>query len=188
MFLYTLNETTHLIFVETKNEFGKNLSPRRAGRIFTALFANLPVDASLVEVTVVPEEDSVEKLLSLPRLDHVQIHLTRPNAEEFGEIVQEYLEELEVEGAQSQDVVIRRSPKAKTLELNKRHKNMARVSAYHGWFSARGRQKDGEKFDGSTHEYPKIIRTVIDGGTSLAVAARRLARTFRPPTRSRRDV
>lgn len=181
VFLYTLNEATHFVFVEARNEFGKTLSPLRAGRIFNALFKNLPVDAPLVEVTVVPEDDTVDRLLSLHRLDFVHIHLTRPNAEEFGDIVQKYLDELESEGAKSQDVIIRRSPQAETLELNEDHENMAKVSAYHGWMSARGRQEDGDKFDGSTREYPKIIRTIIDGGTSFAAVARRIARNFRPP-------
>lgn len=182
VFLYTLNSKNHLIFVEARNEFKNNLSPRRAGIIFAALFKKLPIDAPLVDVTVVPEDDTVDTLLALPRLDKVHIHLTRPNVEEFGEAAQQILKQLEAEGAKSQDVVIKRSPTADTLRLSEEHQIQARVSAYHGWFWASGLQEDGGKFDGSTKEYPKIIKKIIDGGTSFALAARDIARSFRPPT------
>lgn len=188
VFLYTLNEPTHLLFVETKNEFDKHLSPSRAKRIFSRLFSSLPDDNPLVEVTIVPDEDSVERLLGLHRMDFVQIHLTRPNAEEFGDIVQTVLDDLTEAGAKSQDVIFRRSAEAPTITLPELLENVARVASYHGWFAARGRDEDGNKIDGSTREYPKIIESVIGHGTSLGTAAIRVARNFVPRIGPRRDL
>lgn len=188
VFTYTLKEDIHLIFVEVKNELGKNLSPRKAGKIFQNLFLRLPVDSPSVNITVVPEDDAIERILSLHRIDELKIHLTRPNAEEFGETAENILEKLEKMGAKSQEVTIKRAPEAETIKLDEEHEKMARVSAYHGWVSAHGRMEDGEKFDGSTREYPKIIRRVLEAGISFAVAARNVARAFRPPNRPGPDV
>lgn len=80
-FVYTLRELDHKIFVETKNELGKSLSPRRLKTIFSRLLSPdvLGHDDPFVEVTVVPDEDALSKILSIDKLRYLHIHIVRPN-------------------------------------------------------------------------------------------------------------
>jgi hypothetical protein len=79
IFLYTFRVRDHVMFIETKNEFGKRLSPRLVEKILTMLFSaeTLGVDAPLVEVTLMPEEDALARILRLGHLKRLEIHLER---------------------------------------------------------------------------------------------------------------
>ena len=57
-FNYVLNQAEHIVLIETKNEAGQRLSPKRAKRMFDRLFEGLPAELPEVDVTVIPEEDS----------------------------------------------------------------------------------------------------------------------------------
>ncbi len=181
VFLYTFIEETHLLFFESRNEFGKTLSPNRAHRIFTRLFAQqlLGNDMPYVDVTVVPEDDTLERLLGLDRLDRVKIVLQKPNADVNDAEVQEVLADLETQGAKSQDISLARAADSPRIVLNAANYLRAKVAQLNGYVAAAGRMEDGEQFSGSTKEYPKVIRVAIDATTSITALALRVAKQTR---------
>ena len=182
VFLYTFIEKTHLLLFESRNEFGKTLSPRRAHKIFTQLFSinALGPDSPSVDVTVVPEDDTLERLLGLDRLDRVEIFLQRPNPADVNDgEVQLALAELEEQGAKSQDYSLVRAPDAPRIALNAANYVRAKVAQFNGYVSASGVAEDGERFSGSTKSYPKVIKVAIDATTSLTAVALRVARRTR---------
>jgi len=183
IFTYTFREDIHHMFFELRNELGKNLAPKRANRIFSKLLAadRLPRDFPIVETTVIPEDDTIDRLLGLHQLNKLSIFLKRPNADEFGDRAQEVLEDLEDQGARSQDVVLKKAPGVQTLTPNEDNRLLAEVAAQNGHVSAVGKEEDGSKIDGSTLEYPKIMSAMVDDALSLAQAAARLARNYIPP-------
>ena len=182
VFLYTFVEENHLLFFQSKNEFGKRLSPSRAQKIFSSLFSVhlLGSDSPYVDVTVIPEDDTLDYLIGLPKLDRVEIHLQRPNpADVNDDEVQKILEELENQKAKSQTTTVSRAPGAKRIELNSANWLLARVAQFNGFVSAKGVTEEGESFSGSTKSYPKIIRRTVDVATAATAVALRVAKQFR---------
>lgn len=181
VFLLTFVEATHLLVFESKNEFGKQLSPQRAQRLFSRLLSQelLGPDSPYVDVTVVPEDDTLARLLGIHRLDFVEMYLKKPNPDTHDDDAQAILDELEEQGAKSQDLKLTRAPGADRLELNARNLAIAAVAQFNGFVRAKGYDEDGEHVDGSTRSYPKIIKVVRDAATSIPVVARRIARELK---------
>jgi len=181
VFLYTFIEQTHLLFFESRNEFGKTLSPNRAYRIFSRLFSLdvLGRGAPHVEVTVVPEDDTLERLLGLERLDRVDIHLRKPNPADVNNAeVQQILAELVEQGAKSQDISLARAPGVPRVLLNAQNMLRAKVAQFNGYVDAAG-ISNGERYAGSTRKYPKVIRVFIDSTLSATAIARNVAKRTR---------
>lgn len=182
VFLYTFVERTHLLFFEARNEFGKFLSPNRAHRIFSRLFSVeiLGADFPRVDVTVVPEDDTLERLLGIKRLDKVEIYLQRPNpADTHPDEVNAILAELEEQGAKNQDISLTRAPGAERIVLNAANYVRAKVAQFNGFVRTSGVTEDGERFAGSTKSHPKIVKAIVDATTSVRSVALRIARHTR---------
>jgi hypothetical protein len=62
-FTYIPSQTDHIVVIETRNEAGQRLAPKRAKRMFDRLFEDLPGDLPEVDVTVIPEEETLDKIL-----------------------------------------------------------------------------------------------------------------------------
>lgn len=182
VFLFTFNEKSHTLIFQSHNEFGKNLSPNRAQKIFSRLFSReiLGKGAPDVDVTVVPEDDTLDRLLGLHRLDRVEIFLHRPNPGDVNaDEVKKILAELEDQGAKSQDISLVRAPKSKGILLNAENYLRAQVAQYNGHVSASGLAEDGKRFNGSTKEYPKIIKVMIDAKTAITTTTLQVARRIK---------
>jgi hypothetical protein len=117
-FTYFLVEAKHRLVFEVHNEFGQNLAPARAERLFARLFRKLPPDSPAVEITVIPEDETLEKILAIPRLRKLDILVKRPNADDIGDEFKKVMDTLEEEGARSQKIEKVKAPKEKTLKPN----------------------------------------------------------------------
>lgn len=171
IFFYTFREKDHKLFVEVKNEFGKRLSPHRVEKIFSLLLSPeiLGVDAPLVETTLMPDEDTLDRILTLHRLKRLDIHIVRPNADDVD--VREILEELEAQGAKSMDKTLIAAPQNDGLIPDENTSKQAHVAAYNGYVSGSGRQEDGEAIDLSTKAHPRIFdRLLTEFGSALGAA------------------
>lgn len=162
IFLYTFREKDHTLFIESKNEFNKSLSANRAHRIISKLLSPevLGVDAPLVEVTVVPEEDALKRIMAIPYLKRLEIHILKPNADDKD--ADEVLAELEEQGARKQEIVLVASPKSDGINPNERTQKQTEVAQYNGHVNGRGKEEDGTPVRYSTKEYPRTVRNFID--------------------------
>ena len=182
VFVLTFLEHDHYLFFESKNEFGKNLSPNRAQRFFRRLFSQevLGSDSPYVDVTVVPEDDTLEMLLGIERLDKVEIFLQKPNpADVNDDEVQGALADLEAQGAKSQFIRLMRAPKVSSIVLNAQNYIRAKVAQFNGYVKASGKTADGEPFAGSTKQYPKVINATLDATSAVTGIAIRVAKQAR---------
>ncbi|MGO8153215.1 DUF4747 family protein [Rhizobium leguminosarum] len=171
VFLYTLRYRDHMLFVETLNEFGKRVAPSSAAKIFRLLFSKniLGEKGPVVEVTVIPEEDALQRIFKIPELKRLKIHLVRPNADDIDPAI--VLEELMEQGARSQDIVLVAATDGDGLDPNKRTTTQAEVAETNGYVEGAGRDDNGTKIEFSTRAYPRIIRrTLGEIGGYLALA------------------
>ncbi|WP_424627563.1 DUF4747 family protein [Bradyrhizobium sp. SYSU BS000235] len=160
-FTYLLDESEHLLLIEVRNEFGHNLSPHRAERFFFRLMESLPEKWPDVDVTVVPEDDTLEKIFSIPRLVKLEILIKRPNADDVGDDFNRIMEGMAEEGAKSWRIEKIKAPKEKTLKPNDDTKRMAAVAATNGTVSGKGKDESGSPVFESTAEHPKIRRVEL---------------------------
>jgi hypothetical protein len=181
-FIYVFRESDHTLFVEMKNDLGKRLSPQPARKIFSRLFDDPSPDAPLVEVTVIPEEDALKRILAIPKLKRLRIHLVRPNADDAD--VSRIMGRLEDQRAKAQDIVLIAAPGADGIEPDRETRTEAEVAEFNGFVEGSGQEDDGTGVKLSTREYPRIIRRVVSQfGSSfaeaMAVATETLARAPR---------
>lgn len=178
VFSYTLREKDHKVFVETKNDLGKRLSPTMVGKIFTHLMSGnvLGVDAPIVGITVVPDEDTLNRILAIANLNRLKIHMVRPNQDDINDEVERVLHELEQQNATAQDVVLTARPGGEGLQPNKRAIAQAKAAEMNGYVEASGKEDDGEPIRLSTKEHPKILKTDLDESSSIWGAALALAK------------
>lgn len=168
-FLYVFRERDHLMFIETKNELGQSLSANRARRIMLMLMSQpiLGKDDPLVEVTTIPEEDAVERILSLPTLKRLRIHIVRPNADDLD--VQKVLDRLERQGIRTEDKVLVASSEDGGITPDNETKIEVEVAEFNGFVEGVGYEEDGTRIDLSTKEYPRTIRKKVGQfGSSFA--------------------
>lgn len=182
-FLYVFRESDHTLFVEIVNDLGKRLSPQRARKIFALLFDAFiqGVDAPLVEVTTIPEEDALRRILAIPTLKRLRIHLVRPNADDLD--IKRIMDRLSAQRARSQDIVLVAATKD-GIEPDEETRTEAEVAEFNGFVEGSGQEDDGTSVRLSTREYPRIIKRVVGQlGSSfaeaLAVASETLVRAPR---------
>lgn len=185
VFNYIFREADHLLFVETDNDLGKRLSPHRARKIFRLLFDTLSNTDPQVEVTVIPEEDTLRKILDLPKLKRLRIHLVRPNADDLD--VQRLMNKLEAQRARVQDTILVAAQGEDGLEPNEETRTEAEVAEHNGFVEGSGKDANGDPIRLSTKEYPRLIRRVVDAVGSTFNEALTLAIETRVRAPRRQD-
>lgn len=169
VFLYVFRESDHVLFFETLNDTGKRLSPRYAKKILELLTSPQVQgpESPLVEVTAIPEDDSLRRILSISKLTRLHIHLVRPNADDLD--VARVLERLEKQGARSEDKVLVAAPGDGGITPDDETKTEAEVAVFNGYVQGAGYDDEGTRIDLSTKEYPRTIRKKVgEFGSSFA--------------------
>lgn len=166
-FNYVFIRSKHRLIFEVKNEFGESLGIGRADRLFKKLFSRETLGADFPEIVVtpIPEDDAVDRVLSIHKINKLIIHLERPNADDLDD--EEVLAELEAQGARSQEITLLRSSDASTIALNNRNRKLAEVAAENGYVSGRGKDAQGKPAYVSTKEHPKIVPVEIQEGETI---------------------
>jgi len=187
IFNYVLREKDHKIFFESKNELGKRLSPYRLIKPLERLLMPINARGELdVKLNVQPEEDALEKVLGIPRIGVLEIHLKKPNPDDNDLDTEAILKELEEQGASKQDIKFTAKSRKKGLKPNHRTKVQCETAAETGYVKASGKDAANQPISLSTEEYPKTIAVPLDGIASAVVALMRIARDTVVRVRNRR--
>jgi hypothetical protein len=80
-------EPRHRLMLQYRNEMGDHFGPKRAEKLFSELLSPkfLPEKASDFSVTVVPEDDSVDKIFAIKQLRWLEILVKRPNSDDIAD-------------------------------------------------------------------------------------------------------
>lgn len=158
VFGYVFAEKTHRVYFESKNEFGENLGPNVARTIFTRITSQelLGFESPEVEVTVVPEVDAVDRVLTLPNLRMLFIRVTLPNPDTASPAARKRVHDrLKKANARQLEEKYIKSSDAEKLETTPDIRETAEVAAENGLVRGEGRDNDGKKLEVSTEKYPK---------------------------------
>lgn len=181
VFYGILDEDTHTLTIEIKNEDGQRITPGRLQMIFERLLSPkiLGLKAPDVEVTIIPKDDALDYVLGFDRLDKVDILVKRPNDDDITKDTNRVMKRLMEMKAKSERSVLARQPKTDGLELDEDHMRLARVAAVNGHVDSTGLDGDGEHGKRSTREVPKIVKRLLQKGTSYVAALRAIAKQIR---------
>lgn len=174
-FHFIFLEDKHRLIVEYRNELAQRFSPKRAELMFGRLFEHFldEIDPD-IDVTVIPEDESLDKIFAIPRLRRLEIFVKRPNADDAADDAKRILGKLEKQGARSQKTELIKAAKIPTLKPDEQTIKQARVASENGYVTGDGRDESGKKVHESTAEHPKIRRLDIEGSSSLAAILSKL--------------
>ncbi|WP_082449293.1 DUF4747 family protein [Sphingomonas sp. Leaf67] len=179
-FHYVLNIERHKVAVELKNDLGKTISVRQAGKLFEMLLSSLNKDKQTYAVTVVPDEDAIDRVLGFERLDRVYILLKRPNpGDHDGGDADEVLRELDEQNLKQAEYAFARQPGTDGIHLNDENETRAEVAAENGYVRSSGVTADGKREKRSTKEYPRIVTLALEAGTAALSLIRDQAQRLR---------
>ena len=179
-FSYVLNERAHKVAIELRNEDGKSISITQASRVFDLLLSKLNRQGQTFSITVVPDEDAIEQVLGLERLDKVHILLKRPNpGDHDGGDADDVLRELAEQNLKNIAFDFARQPGSDGIHLNAKNEAIADVASENGYVTSSGLNEDGEREKRSTKEYPKIVALSIAAGAVAVAIIRAEAKRLR---------
>jgi hypothetical protein len=86
-FNFVFIEDRHLLVLEYQNELGEHFGAQRAEKLFRRLFVkdDLAEGEPVVEVTVIPSTEALDKIFAIPKLRKLEISVVRPNADSLDE-------------------------------------------------------------------------------------------------------
>jgi hypothetical protein len=166
VFSYVFNDKRHRLYYESRNEFGETLGPTVARRIFGNLLC-LPKRKVDVEVTIIPQEGAVNKILALPALRTLEIKLLLPNADGVDRKKQEDLyKKLRAMKARSLEQILQKQAGEARLAPDKETQELAHIAAENGYVKGDGGRGDN-RVQLSTADTPQRKRVSMDEGTNL---------------------
>jgi len=161
IFQFGFNTKNHRLYLELNNDDGGRISARRAEAALQQTLSRAAKDlCDELRVQIIPESDSVEKILNIPRLTSLEVHLFRPNPDDQEDDANQLLAgELEDQNVKEAVKILKKAPGASTIVLNARNKALALAGAFSGLVKGKGKDADGNSVSASTKDYPmEIVR------------------------------
>lgn len=142
----------------------------QAQKIVKGAFAHPVVkrDFGDVQITIEPALESLDQILTIPRLRKLELHITPPNPDDFDEIEKQFYEELESQNAGKLDMIYS-AASGETLQPNEKTKTLAKIAKSNGSVTGTGGTHGKTKIV-STKEHPLEVRTAYDADVELLAA------------------
>ncbi len=128
-----------------------------AAKFFQLLFDVLVIEHKYppIEVTPLPEEDSLEEMLSLKHLEKIVIELKRPNADDGGDLEKKLQKKMEKMNIRKMQTTYTTDTGA-TISPDEETKEFAKIASKNGNVSIVGRNAEGLPVRESTQAKPMI--------------------------------
>lgn len=169
-FRFVFIPKSHTLYFVSKSSQG-TLSPSIAKEFFTSLFAS-PALASFghVRLTVIPIEDSLERIVSMAKLRTLSIEIHQPNPDDLAKVQAKWEAQLRKNNAQSITMSYV-SASESGLVLDNDIRSAAKVAANDGVVKGSGRDNEDKPLNLSTDQHPKLTAlTYYDGVESVGTA------------------
>ncbi len=159
---FVFHANTHRLFFVSKDRHD-TFGPSAAKRLLDQVFQPLTSKGLFpeVEVTVVPDKESLDRIFAMARLSTLVIDLVRPNADDGDDEEQRWLRRLADQESRRMKVELTAErggtvlPDADTI-------SMAKVAARNGTVRAQGRDAVGNKVTESTTDRPMVTAAHVD--------------------------
>lgn len=165
-FSFIFYPDTHLMVFESFCD-SKNLSPNFAYKIINDTLNNPELFKKFgkVSVTIVPETDKIDKILSLNGLRTITMVTNRPNPDDINKVEGQVKQRLTDMNAISEERTLKAASDSELL-LDELTKLEAKVAAKNGEVSLKRYNENGRSEDYSTKEHPLRKATYYNPNTS----------------------
>jgi hypothetical protein len=153
-FNFVFYPRTHQLYFESFSQ-GATLGERSLQKFFSLICA-LPYimeQFGTIDITVVPEHEQLDRILSMPSLSKLVIDLRRPNPDDLASDEQRVLMRLQKMNTRRL-VETLTAERGETIQPDEDVKVLARVAAKNGSVSGTGYRADGDKVEESTVDRP----------------------------------
>ena len=151
------------------------MGPQAAAKFFQQLFDKLFLEGkcSQVEVTALPDVETLEVLFALHKLERITIDLKRPNADDGASEEARWLKRLEDQNIRRQETSLVASP-GETIKPDRETRSLAEVASRNGSVSVVGKDAEGLRVVESTVAKPLVLSRLVNSEieTSLDVLTR----------------
>src|SRR5690606_38810431 len=133
----------------------RSLSPLQVQRFFEQVFKRSEVKRKFgdIDVTIVPDKDSLTRILKMPVLRHLTIDVKKPNPDNLNSLTANVMGRLDKLKARRQTVTYT-AEQGESLELTQDIVNEAQVAARNGKVIGVGRDNYNRKIEESTALHP----------------------------------
>ena len=114
-----------------------------------------------VEVTAIPDVETLDKMMSLAMLEKITIELKRPNADDAAEDEARWLKRLEKQKIRKQTTQLV-AARGESIKPDDETRALAAVASRNGNVSVIGRDADGTKVEESTNARPLVMSEHVD--------------------------
>lgn len=144
----------HHLYFASEYE-GHYLSPKFVELLLQKLLTSSRVDREFgdVELTMLPDSESLSKLLSLHKITKLKIDLVRPNPDDNSDDERRVLERLRKQGTR-RIVEELTAAKHQSIKPDDETKTLAKVASRNGSVSVVGYTNSGDRVEGSTTQQP----------------------------------
>jgi len=149
-FPFVFNPKTHHLYY-IKKDRSDSMGPISVKHLMDYLITIL-VDSNQfpeINVTVIPDEKTIDKILDLSTIEHLTIEISRPNPDDGHIDGQRWMEKLERQNAKKVTMTLQ-SSKGDSIIPDQDTRAMAKVAAMDGKVDVVGRDMDGGKVEEST--------------------------------------
>lgn len=161
-FPFLLHAPSHRLFFISR-ETDEHLGPVDAGRYFRELLnqPRLAEQYGQINVTVIPAEDTLDRIFSLPDLRKLHIVITPPNSDDWEDLEEEIKRRLAEQNAATM-VTVLVAEKGESLEPNEDTRKLSEVAQANGYVEARGATEGGKVSTFSTKQHPMLAPSNYD--------------------------
>lgn len=161
-FSYIFYPRKHRLFFISKDQ-NNNLSPLQVQKLLTEIFDDyrLVREFGEIEITIEPCSESLERILSMPRLKSLRIEISPPNPDDHQEAERKLFAKMNSQNAQKVVTDIStRNPNG--LLPDDETKTLAKIAQSNGKVVGHGENEAGQTIDISTAEHPLLEKTDYD--------------------------
>lgn len=146
------------------------LGPQVARSIFQKIFDHLTIlrEYPTIEVTAIPDEENLERMLALPSLEKLVIEIKRPNADDGANEEMRVLKRLERQKAKRMTTELV-AEKNESIAPDAETRSLAVVAARNGNVTVIGRNVAGIRVEESTEARPFIESVLVDPNIETAI-------------------
>lgn len=174
-FDYVFSEKKHRLYFEATNDLGKSIGPTVARRVLLQLLSRdlQGLEEPSVEVTLVPKDGTVRRILAIPGLRKLTIRVVLPNPDATDPAtLRRVRARLQNARAKSLEETYVKQPRAKRLIATDEIRDTAEVAALNGFVSGEG-GTDEKPVSLSTANEPR--KEIIRAGGGVSFLNRLLA-------------
>lgn len=169
-FNYVFKIDDHKLFIERKNSMNKRITPGQIKNILIKLMGPeiQGKDVPNVEITIIPENNVVDDILSISELNKLNIRILKPNPDNTTDkSYNQVIKNLEEHNARQIEYKWIKDRKKDSLNLDDEIRYLAKFAAENGCVSGEGININNKKISISTESKPEVLKVEDDPNETL---------------------